>query len=171
MEGVTIEAPKALELSAEGQTRRRRRGGWGGPRKILHFFASKSHVCDALWHPFEVILLLVENQHQCIKWFILQCYNQILLTDPGQDAFYHDSNRTTRPKWLVLRKLCGAQDAYSHARTTCFLLVWHCVVEHSSCRHQRSWLDTLCFQAAAEDILVWHLILSWLVAVRAFVTI
>ena len=30
--------------------------------------------------------------------------NQILLTDPGQDAFYHASNRT--PKWLVLRKLC-----------------------------------------------------------------
>jgi len=29
-----------------------------------------------------------------------------LLTDPGQDAFYHASNRTTRPKWLVLRKLC-----------------------------------------------------------------
>ena len=26
--------------------------------------------------------------------------------DPGQDAFYHASNRTTRPKWLVLRKLC-----------------------------------------------------------------
>ena len=51
------------------------------------------------------------------------------------------------------------------------LLVWPCVVEHSSCRHQRSWLDTLCLQAAAEDILVWHLILSWLVAVRAFVTI
>ena len=25
---------------------------------------------------------------------------------PGQDAFYHASNRTTRPKWLVLRKLC-----------------------------------------------------------------
>ena len=64
-----------------------------------------------------------------------------------------------------------AQDAYSHARTTCFLLVWPCVVEHSSCRHQRSWLDTLCLQAAAEDILVWHLILSWLVAVCAFVTI
>ena len=39
-------------------------------------------------------------------WFILQCYNQILLTDPGQDAFYHASNRTTRHKWLVLRKLC-----------------------------------------------------------------
>ena len=52
-----------------------------------------------------------------------------------------------------------------------FLLVWTCVVEHSWCRHQRSWLDTVCFQAAAEDILVWHLILSWLVAVRAFVTI
>jgi len=32
--------------------------------------------------------------------------NQILLTYPGQDAFYHASNRTTRPKWLVLRKLC-----------------------------------------------------------------
>ena len=28
--------------------------------------------------------------------FILQCYNEILLTDPGQDAFYHASNRTTR---------------------------------------------------------------------------
>jgi len=42
----------------------------------------------------------------------------------------------------------------AQARTTCFLLVWPCVVEHSSCRHQRSWLDTLCFQAAAEDILV-----------------
>ena len=32
--------------------------------------------------------------------------NQILLTYPGQDAFYHTINRTTRPKWLVLRKLC-----------------------------------------------------------------
>ena len=33
-------------------------------------------VCDALWHPFEVILLLVENEQQCTKWFILQCYRQ-----------------------------------------------------------------------------------------------
>ena len=58
------------------------------PQKNFAFFASKSHICDALWHPFEVILLLVENEQQCTKWFILQCYNQILLTDPGQDAFY-----------------------------------------------------------------------------------
>jgi len=32
--------------------------------------------------------------------------NHKMLTDPGQDAFYHASNRTTRPKRLVLRKLC-----------------------------------------------------------------
>jgi len=40
------------------------------------------------------------------KIVILQCYDQRLLTDSGQDAFYHASNRTNRPKWLVLRKLC-----------------------------------------------------------------
>jgi len=33
-------------------------------------------------------------------------YNQILLRDPGQDAFYHASNSTPPPKWLVLRKSC-----------------------------------------------------------------
>ena len=33
------------------------------------------------------MLLLVENEQQCTD-------NQILLTDPGQDAFYHASNRT-----------------------------------------------------------------------------
>ena len=59
--------------------RRRCRGGWGGvspsPEKFC-IFASKSHVCDALWHPFEVILLLVENEQQCTIWFILQCYRQ-----------------------------------------------------------------------------------------------
>ena len=32
--------------------------------------------------------------------------NQMLLMDPGQDAFYHASNRTPTPKWLVLRKSC-----------------------------------------------------------------
>jgi len=31
--------------------------------------------------------------------------NQILLTDPGQDAFYHATNRSPS-KWLVLRKSC-----------------------------------------------------------------
>ena len=31
--------------------------------------------------------------------------NQILLMDPGQNAFYHASNRIP-PKWLVLHKLC-----------------------------------------------------------------
>ena len=46
------------------------------PQKNFAFFASKSHVCDALWHPFQVILLLVENEQQCTKWFILQCYRQ-----------------------------------------------------------------------------------------------
>ena len=47
------------------------------PQKNFAIFASKSHVFDALRHPFEVILLLVENEQQCTKWFILQCYNQI----------------------------------------------------------------------------------------------
>jgi len=32
--------------------------------------------------------------------------NQILLTDPGQDALYHASNRSPSPPWLVLRKSC-----------------------------------------------------------------
>jgi len=32
--------------------------------------------CTVLWHPFEVILLLVENEQQCTIWFILQCYRQ-----------------------------------------------------------------------------------------------
>jgi len=32
------------------------------PQKNFAFFASKSHVFDALGHPFEVILLLVENE-------------------------------------------------------------------------------------------------------------
>jgi len=27
-------------------------------------------------HPFEVILLLVENEQQCTKWFILEFYRQ-----------------------------------------------------------------------------------------------
>ena len=55
----------------------RRQRGWGEGRglgrglcpfqKNCAFFASKPHVCDALWHPFEVILLLVENEQQCTK--------------------------------------------------------------------------------------------------------
>ena len=67
MGGVKIEAPRGWG-EAWG-------GGVSSPEKIC-IFASKSHVCDALWHPFEVIVLLVENEQQCTKWFILQCYRQ-----------------------------------------------------------------------------------------------
>ena len=46
------------------------------PRKILHFL-HQNHTSvvhsDTL---FEVILLSVENEQQCTKWFILQCYRQ-----------------------------------------------------------------------------------------------
>jgi len=43
------------------------KGGCTPPKKNFAFFASKSHVNDALSHPFEVILLLVENEQQCTK--------------------------------------------------------------------------------------------------------
>ena len=75
--GVKIEAPRGVGCG-EGVSPSPLGEGAVPPRqkKILNFFASKSHVFDALWHPFEVILLLVENEQQCTKWFILQCYRQ-----------------------------------------------------------------------------------------------
>ena len=43
------------------------------------------------------------TMHKMVHFAMLQ---PNIAQGPGQDAFYHASNRTTRPKWLVLRKLC-----------------------------------------------------------------
>ena len=58
------------------------------PQKNFPFFASKSHVCDALYY-----WLKMNNSAQNGS-FCNVTDNQILLMDPGQDAFYHASNRT-----------------------------------------------------------------------------
>ena len=48
------------------------RGGCAPPQKIFAFLhQNHTSSCDALRHPFEVILLLVENEQQCTK-----CYRQ-----------------------------------------------------------------------------------------------
>ena len=58
--------------------RSRRRGVGVGPRppqKNFAFFASKSHVCDALWHPFEVIFITGwkwTTMHKMVHFAMLQ---------------------------------------------------------------------------------------------------
>jgi len=95
---VKIEAPRGVGCGV---------GAVPPPQKNFAFLASKSHVCDALWHPFAVILilLLVENEQQCTKWFILQSYRQ-----PNCSRIQVKTHSTTlaiaAPQWLVLRKSC-----------------------------------------------------------------
>ena len=76
-------------------------GLFPSPEKMC-IFASKSHVCDALLHPFEVILLLVENEQQCTKWFILQCYRQpnIAHGSRSRRILQYASNRSPPPQMV-----------------------------------------------------------------------
>ena len=102
MGGIKIEAPRGeawgrgVPLPTGGGVRV---GGCAPSLEKNCFFASKSHVCDALLHPFEVILLLVENEQQCTKWFILQCYRQpnIAHGSRSRRILQYASNRSPPP--------------------------------------------------------------------------
>jgi len=99
--GVKIEAPRGVGCG-EGVS--------PSPEKFCIFCIKITRLWCTLtpfWSNFTTGWKMNNNEQQCTKWFILQCYSQPNIA-PGSRSrrILPCSNRTTRPKWLVLRKLC-----------------------------------------------------------------